>query len=797
MTSTDPSTATRAVGTRVIVVSPGFAPQTGGVEQHVGRLVTGLVARGVTVEVLTARRGIRRMLVEQRDGFSVRVYPAWRMSAMSMSPRLLWAAARAGTDGALVHVHSYHAICGLAAAVGGRDIVFTPHYHGVGHSAPARLIHRGYRLLGSRMMRTPRAVICVSEAEKARLVADHPSAAAHAVVIPNGIDRDRLAAAEPFADQPPTAVVLGRLEPYKGVDRIVRAFAEVPAPAQLVILGAGSQRSAISELVTATGLSDRVVVAGFRSDAEVARWLRTAAVLVSASEQEAFGIVPLEAAGAGARVVLSDIPAHREIVADFLGETATIVTGHDTSRWAAAIAAALAEPASGAVAPELPDWSEVVDQTLAVYDGSRPGPVALTPAPRPGRPVGNRSTRVGALDQSWDGHWSVIAVTPVAPAPLETVRARLLEHLLAHPESSLAHTLGAGSRRWTPVPPAELADHVAQMVIVGDRIETESIGQAALRRRPPTHGLPLRVLIGPDSVCAYFAHANGDASMFLPIVRAVALGDFSAIDNAPRAGVKHVVAAARGQFSDHYRDWWAFGRGRDTDPGEGAGAGAAVTEAEWIAAGPASPACESIVLTNAHLRDYTRWRNENHRGVSITAVLTSATYRALRAAGVPVDGTAFYSLFDVRQYLPDALAVTGNLAKSLGLRADLADCVDVDRAMTAAMTTARVVPALLIGALTRTVRPVEHRDDSSSGPLSLTFNSLPNMPGLSDLPWTTETGRRYVGVGYPTGRRGISVFALRLRDRMEVSISFDDGAVDPAAVRQALSALESPAELMA
>lgn len=354
---------------RVTLVTPGFPPDTGGVEAHTGHLVRELTARGVDVQVLTGRRGLDRAATEVRDGVRIRSFPAWRTNQLSISPRLLLAGLRAARGADLVHVHSYHAACGFTA-LGGylAPVVFTPHYHGDGHSRQARTLHRGYRFVGRLLFHAARAVVCVSAAERAAVLRDFPAAADRTHVVPNGVDTAAVRSARPFTGQPRTILSLGRLEPYKRVAVLLRALPSIPGDVQLVVVGEGSQREELSRLAAELGVGDRVRFLGRLDTDEVYRWLRTAAVLVSLSEQEAFGMAPVEAATAGARVVLSDIPAHREITADHLGPTALLVDPEP-----AAVATALIHQlaAPDRVEIEVPDWGRIAEQTLEVYEAAR------------------------------------------------------------------------------------------------------------------------------------------------------------------------------------------------------------------------------------------------------------------------------------------------------------------------------------------------------------------------------------------------------------------------------------------
>jgi phosphatidylinositol alpha-mannosyltransferase len=102
---------------------------------------------------------------------------------------------------------------------------------------------------------------------------------------------------------------LARHEKRKGLELLLRAFAETPDPAVLWIAGDGPETRRLKEMFPP---SSRLHWLGVLSEMEVAQRLRGAHALCAPSLfGESFGLVLLEAMAARCRVVASDLDGYR------------------------------------------------------------------------------------------------------------------------------------------------------------------------------------------------------------------------------------------------------------------------------------------------------------------------------------------------------------------------------------------------------------------------------------------------------------------------------------------------------
>jgi glycosyltransferase involved in cell wall biosynthesis len=169
-------------------------------------------------------------------------------------------------------------------------------------------------------------VIAVSEATRREIMWMYEVPEWKTVVINNGVKAERFdITADPGEDKrryglaplDPTVLFCGRLVWQKGPDLLIEAIPRVLSvypSAKFVLAGDGEMRGNLETRARQLGIMHAVRFLGYRRDEELVRLFKLADVVCVPSRNEPFGIVVLEAWGAGKPVVVTQTGGPNEYV---------------------------------------------------------------------------------------------------------------------------------------------------------------------------------------------------------------------------------------------------------------------------------------------------------------------------------------------------------------------------------------------------------------------------------------------------------------------------------------------------
>ncbi len=200
-----------------------------------------------------------------------------------------------------------------------------------------------------------------------------------AVIIPNGVNVDFFARAEPLPGYPRQGGTIGFIgrfdEPRKGMTILLQAMNRLlPRHPDLQLLVAGAGDTVELAKQARPQLADHLVNLGLVSDQEKARLLRSVDVYCAPNTGgESFGIILTEAMSAGTPVVASELEAFDRVLE---GGSAGILTPvGDSAALATAISGLLEHPdrrsalsAAGRRVVTSYDWKSVANKVVMVYE---------------------------------------------------------------------------------------------------------------------------------------------------------------------------------------------------------------------------------------------------------------------------------------------------------------------------------------------------------------------------------------------------------------------------------------------
>jgi len=295
---------------RILLATPSYYPNIGGVEYVVKSIAERLATLGHETTVVTGDPKADKPREEEIDGVHVIRWPTWAPSGAYHVPKkggqLRDLLQRLLNDADAVHIHSAHAVLTVWAAATARRIspgmriVFTPHYHGTGHSALRRLLWIPWRRYVARAVEAADAIHAVSPREAGLLESHYPQSRGKIAIIPNGVAEDVFSHRWRGADSD-YMMYAGRVEGYKRLEAAVELARELGL--RLLVVGRGPHRERLRRYARRRGAAVEFLDPQPRPD--YLRLLAGARYAVNPSRQEAYSIFAAEALAMGVPAVVT------------------------------------------------------------------------------------------------------------------------------------------------------------------------------------------------------------------------------------------------------------------------------------------------------------------------------------------------------------------------------------------------------------------------------------------------------------------------------------------------------------
>jgi len=315
------------------------AKDTGGMSIYIREVARELVGRGVEVDIFTRANDNAGEVVQLGDGLrliyisagetefpdKIAVYPNLPIFIQNLeefrgNQNLTynaiyshywlsgWVGERLSKQWRVPHFMMFHTIAAVKNALN------------IGEMEPALRLAEERALAGNGNL-----LVAATEREKRDLMRYYNARPYKICVIPCGVNMEMFRPQGKLEcrrrlgwDNRPVILFVGRIEPLKGIDQLIRAMQLIKSTARLVVVGGDESSSAeitrLKQLTDELNLTDSVVFNGRVPHEELPVYYSAADVCAVPSYHESFGLVALEALACGTPVVATDVGSLRDII---------------------------------------------------------------------------------------------------------------------------------------------------------------------------------------------------------------------------------------------------------------------------------------------------------------------------------------------------------------------------------------------------------------------------------------------------------------------------------------------------
>ncbi|MFC1917417.1 glycosyltransferase [Chloroflexota bacterium] len=373
---------------KILQVNNLFSPRHGGSAEVPYRLSRELVNRGHQVTIYTSDFQLDPNHLPPLEGITFHTFKTWANAAgLQKTPGIILRARREVKDMDIIHLHNFRTFQNIAVHYYARKygVPYVLQAHG---SLPRimfkKVLKKAFDVVwGKALLKDAAMVMAVTRTEADQYL-NAGVAESKIRIIPHGVDADEFASLplkkefkrkHGIPEDRNVVLYLGRIHKIKGLDLLVKAFAEIIKNVDNVVLViAGPDDGYLTELhklVAALDLGEKIIFTGALYEREKLSAYVDADVYVLPSVYEIFGITLLEALACGTPVVLTD----RCGLADAIKDRAGLVVGYDQKQLQTALQQLLTDEklrygfgeAGRKMVREKFDWAKITGQVENLY----------------------------------------------------------------------------------------------------------------------------------------------------------------------------------------------------------------------------------------------------------------------------------------------------------------------------------------------------------------------------------------------------------------------------------------------